>query len=421
LDSDSFCYNAHLVFLDEGDAVTEQALAGIRVLDFTRVLAGPLCTMILGDIGADVIKIEHHQRGDDTREWGPPYAGNASDKQSAYFLSVNRNKRSLTLNLKTQAGRDIARQLAAKSHIVIENFKLGQMASFGLSYDDLKLLNPALVYCSITGFGQTGLYQERPGYDYVVQAMSGLMSVTGASDGEPHKVGVAVADVLAGLFAVNGILAALRHSERTGQGQFVDIALLDAQIAALVNIASNYLVSGQTPPRLGNLHPNIVPYQTFTAADGDFVLAVGNDGQFRQLCQLIQRTDLAEDERFATNPARVKNRNQLIPILQRIFLERPREAWITALLDMNIPAGPINDVAQALTDPHVIARGLIQQTRLADGSLLNFVGSPLNLSETPPQVRYAPPALGQHTDEILCEVLDMDAATIAHLHKLDVI
>jgi crotonobetainyl-CoA:carnitine CoA-transferase CaiB-like acyl-CoA transferase len=401
--------------------VTEQALAGIRVLDFTRVLAGPVCTMILGDMGADVIKVEQHTRGDDTREWGPPYAGDAVDRQSAYFLSVNRNKRSLTLNLKTQQGREIARQLASKSHIVIENFKLGQMAGFGLGYADLKLINPALVYCSITGFGQTGLYQERPGYDYVIQAMSGLMSITGAADGLPHKVGVAISDVIAGLFATNGILAALRHSERTGQGQYVDIALLDTQIAALVNIASNYLVGGQTPLRLGNLHPNIVPYQTFTASDGEFVLAVGNDGQFRQLCHLLQREELASDERFATNPARVANRNTLIPILQTIFLQRPREAWITALLDMGIPAGPINDVAQALNDPHVQARGLIQETMLSNNTLLNFVGSPLHLSETPPQVRYAPPALGQHTDEILREVLDFDSDTIGQLREQDVL
>ena len=401
--------------------MTDQALSGVRVLDFTRVLAGPTCTMILGDMGADVIKVEHYRRGDDTREWGPPYAGDPSDKQSAYFLSVNRNKRSLTLNLKHEKGREIARQLAAQSHIVIENFKLGQMAGFGLGYDDLKSINQKLVYCSITGFGQTGLYQERPGYDYVVQAMSGLMSITGPSDGEPHKVGVASADVLAGLFATNAILAALRHSERTGQGQYIDISLLDAQIAALVNIASNYLVGGQTPPRLGNLHPNIVPYQTFTASDGEFVLAVGNDGQFRQLCQLIERIDLLEDERFVTNPARVKNRNILIPILQRIFLEKSRDDWITALLDMGIPAGPINDVAQALNDPHIQARNLIQQTTLASGAALDMVGSPLRLSETPAQLRYPPPMLGQHTDEVLREILGYDAATIGHLRTDDVI
>lgn len=401
--------------------MTEEALAGIRVLDFTRVLAGPLCTMLLGDMGADVIKVEHHIRGDDTREWGPPYAGDKADKQSAYFLSVNRNKRSITLNLKTDQGRDIAQRLAAQSHIVIENFKLGQMAGFGLGYDDLKAINPSLIYCSITGFGQTGLYQERPGYDYVIQAMSGLMSITGPIDGLPHKVGVATSDVLAGLFATNAILAALRHSEGTGIGQYIDVALFDTQIAALVNIASNYLVGGQTPLRLGNLHPNIVPYQTFTAADGEFVLAVGNDGQFRQLCQLIERDDLCVDDRYATNPARVANRNQLIPILQRIFLDRSVEEWITDLLDKGIPAGPINDVAQALNDPHIQARGLIQETTLSNDAVLKFVGSPVKLSETPPQVRYPPPALGQHTDEILRDLLAYDADTIAELRKNSVI
>ena len=250
------------------------ALAGVRVLDFTRVLAGPFCAMLLGDLGAEVIKVENPNGGDDTRQWGPPYFGEGESALSAYFVSVNRSKRSLTLNLKTEQGRAIARQLVADSHILIENFKVGGMAEYGLGYDDLKTLHPALVYCSITGYGQDGPYRDRPGYDYAIQAMSGLMSITGPADGEPHKVGVAVSDVFTGLFALTSILAALRHSERTGQGQHIDIALLDSQIAALVNVASNYLVSGQTPPRLGNAHPNIVPYQTFRAADRDFVLNV---------------------------------------------------------------------------------------------------------------------------------------------------
>ena len=391
----------------------QRALEGIQILDFTRVLAGPLCTMLLGDMGAEVIKIEAPVRGDDTRHWGPPWVGDGQDRQSAYFLSVNRNKRSLTLNLKSETGREIARQLAAKSQVVIENFKRGQMAGYGLGYDDLQALNPSLVYCSITGFGQTGLYQDRPGYDYVVQAMSGLMSITGPSDGLPYKVGVAISDVIAGLFASNAILSALRHSERTGAGQYIDIALLDTQIAALVNIASNFLVSGETPPRLGNSHPNIVPYQTFRAADGEFVLAVGNDGQFRQLCQLIGREDLSTDERFATNPARVDNRDSLVPILQAAFEQRSCSSWIDELLQAGIPSGPINDVGQALQDPHVQARNLVQETTLANDALLRFVGSPLKLSETPPQMRYPPPALGQHTEEILHEMLGFDTATIA--------
>ncbi len=398
-----------------------QALSGIRILDFTRVLAGPTCTMLLGDMGADVIKIEHPLRGDDTRHWGPPWLGEGGSRQSAYFLSVNRNKRSITLNLKHERGQEIVRQLVKSADVVIENFKLGQMASFGLGYDDLKMINPALVYCSITGFGQTGQYSNRPGYDYVVQAMSGLMSITGASDGEPHKVGVAISDVITGLFASNAILSAIRYAEKTGEGQVIDVSLLDSQIAALVNIASNFLVSGQTPPRLGNLHPNIVPYQTFTASDGDFVLAVGNDSQFRHLCTLLDRDDLATDPRFMTNPERVAYRDILVPILSELFKVKPVKYWVEKLLSAGIPAGSINSVAQALTDPHIIERGLVQETTLSNGEILNFVGSPLNLSATPATVRYPPPALGQHTDVVLRELLDIDNETLEHYRNIGII
>lgn len=402
-------------------STTPQALDGIRILDFTRVLAGPTCTMLLGDMGADVIKIEHPARGDDTRQWGPPWAGDSEDKQSAYFLSVNRNKRSVTINLKHEEGQKLIRQLVKSCDVVIENFKQGQMDRFGLGYEDLKQINPALVYCSITGFGQSGPYSSRPGYDYVIQAMSGLMSITGPTDGQPHKVGVAISDVITGLFASNAILTALRHAEQTGVGQTIDVALLDSQIAALVNIASNFLVSGQTPPRLGNLHPNIVPYQTFSANDGEFVLAVGNDGQFRQLCTLLERPDLASDERFATNPARVANRDILVPILSALFQQQSVGYWVDHLLDMGIPAGPINTVAQALTDPHIIERGLIQATQLNNGEMFPFVGSPLHLSATPPQVRHAPPALGQHTDEVLRELLNLDDDKMRAYHENGVI
>jgi formyl-CoA transferase len=390
-----------------------QALTGIRVLDFTRVLAGPLCTMTLGDLGADIIKIENPAHGDDTRQWGPPWLGAGDQRQSAYFLSVNRNKRSLTLNLKHQTGRDIARQLTAHSHIVIENFKLGQMDDFGLGYNDLKQINPALIYCSITGFGQTGLYRERAGYDYAIQAMSGLMSITGAVDGEPHKVGVAISDVIAGLYATNAIQAALRHSEQTGEGQYIDIALLDAQIAALVNIASNYLVSGDNPPRFGNQHPNIVPYQTFRASDKDFVVAVGNDRQFALLCNLIDRSELAADPRFITNPMRVKNRDELIDLLQEAFKTRTADQWVDSLLTIGVPAGPINDVGTILDDPHIQQRELIQQTTLDNGETLRFVASPLKLSQTPTETRLPPPSLGQHTAEILRDILNLDEKTIA--------
>lgn len=397
------------------------ALHGIRILDFTRVLAGPTCTMLLADMGADVIKIENPQRGDDTRQWGPPWIGAEANQQSAYFASVNRNKRSLTLNLKSEAGRQIARELATQSHILIENFKAGDMARFGLGYDDVKALNPALVYASITGFGQTGPYHQRPGYDYVIQAMSGLMSITGPADGEPHKVGVAISDVITGLYTASAVLAAVRHSERTGEGQYIDMALLDSQLAALVNIASNYLVSGVTPPRLGNQHPNIVPYQTFTASDGAFVVAVGNDRQFQALCHLINHDTWAGDDRFATNPARVANRDALVALLQDVFIQKPAAVWVQQLLDVGIPAGPINDVGAALNDAHVQARGMVQHTTLADGSPLSMVGSPLHLSATPSTVRYPPPMLGQHTDDILHEVLGYDAAHIVALRDDGVI
>jgi crotonobetainyl-CoA:carnitine CoA-transferase CaiB-like acyl-CoA transferase len=397
----------------------KKALDGIRVLDFSRVLAGPFCTMLLGDLGAEVIKVENPSGGDDTRQWGPPWAGDSG--LSAYFASVNRNKRSLTLNLKTQPGRDLARQLAAKSHILIENFKVGQMAEFGLGYDDLKVINPALVYCSITGFGQTGPYRERPGYDYVIQAMSGLMSITGPADGEPHKVGVAVSDVFTGLFATSSILAALRHAEQTGQGQYIDVALLDSQIAALVNIAINFLVSGQNPVRLGNEHPNIVPYQVFRASDMDFVLAVGNDRQFAALCKLIGQPELATDPRYVDNPRRLENRIALIEHLQGVFKTRTANAWVDGLLAVGIPAGPINSVADIMNDPQVEARGLVQSVPLDGDNLLRLVGPAIKLSETPAQVNLPPPLLGQHTDMILREVLNLDDTTLAEYHHSGII
>lgn len=398
------------------DNMTPQALSGIRVLDFTRVLAGPLCTMLLGDMGADVIKVESHA-GDETREWGPPWAGDPSQRQSAYFLSVNRNKRSITLNLKSPEGQQIARDLAARSQIVIENFKPGQMDGFGLGYTNLRAINPALVVASISGFGQTGEYRERPGYDFVIQAMSGLMAITGEVEGAPMKVGVAVADVFTALFTHGAILSALRHAEHTGQGQHLDAALLDSQIAALVNVASNFLVSGNNPKRYANAHANIVPYQTFSAADGEFVVAVGNDRQYAQLCALLERPDLREDARFATNPARVTNRAALIPLLQAEFSKRSVEAWVDALLALGIPAGPINSVEAALNDPHLLSRGLIGETMLPDGSPLRYVNSPVQLSETPAALRYPPPALGQHTAEVLREVLGMSDERIAVLRE----
>ncbi len=396
-------------------------LAGVRVLDFSRILAGPFCTMILGDLGADVIKVEQPGTGDGTRQWGPPWHGTGEAVLSAYYISINRNKRSVTLNLKTEAGRALARELAVRSQVVVENFMVGQMAAFGLGYDDLRARNPALVYCSITGFGQTGPYRDRPGYDYVIQAMSGLMSITGEPDGPPTKVGVAISDVIAGLFAASAILAAVRHAERTRQGQYLDVSLLDTQIAALVNVASNYLVSGETPPRLGNQHPNIVPYQTFRAADREFVLACGSDAQFARLCTIIGRPDLLADARFATNPARVEHREELIPLLEAIFVQRPASEWVEALLAADIPAGPIYSVPAALTDPHVQARGLVMEAPDMPGEALRLIGPPVQCWPNPATVRRPPPALGQHTDEVLREVLGLDGETLATYRQQGVI
>jgi formyl-CoA transferase len=391
-------------------------LDGVRVLDFSRVLAGPLGTMLLGDMGADVIKIES-PLGDETRHWGPPWAEapDGTRRHSAYYLSVNRSKRDLVLDLKQPEAQTIARDLAARSHVLVENLKPGGMAHFGLGYDDLHPVNPALVYASISGFGQTGPYRERPGYDHVIQAMSGLMSITGPAEGPPYKVGVAIADVITGLFAASSILAALRHAEATGQGQHLDIALLDTTLAALVNVASNVLISGSDAPRHGNAHPSIAPYQVFEAADGPFVVAVGNDGQFAALCGVLDRPDLLADERYATNAARVTHRDVLAAEISRAFGGRTVSEWVQHLLAAGVPAGPINTVGAALDDPQVAARGLIGQMPLADGTLWRYLGMPVGFSETPPQVHRPPPLPGQHSVEILRELPGMDDARIADL------
>ena len=377
--------------------------------------------MILADLGATVIKIEHPHHGDDTREWGPPWLGEDDTRQSAYFLSVNRNKKSMTINLKHPKGVDLIRQLILMSDVLIENFKVGQMASYGLGYADVHPINPRLVYCSITGFGQSGQYSTRPGYDYVIQAMSGLMSITGMAEQEPQKVGVAIADVIAGLYASNGIQAALRYAQINGVGQHLDINLFETQLASLVNIASNYLVSGVVPQRLGNTHPNIVPYQVFQASDQAFVVAVGNDRQFRALCGLLELEALATDLRFATNPARVAHRDTLIPILAEQFLQRTASGWVEALLALDIPTGQINTVEQALNDPHIQERGLIGTMPLNNGESWSYVGSPIHLSETPLQAHSAPPQLGEHTMEILHDWLHYDAEQIEQLKDEDVI
>jgi crotonobetainyl-CoA:carnitine CoA-transferase CaiB-like acyl-CoA transferase len=389
------------------------ALDGLRVLDFSRVLAGPFCTMLLADFGADVIKVERPGLGDDTRHWGPPWVGEGEARLSAYYVSANRNKRSLTLNLKSAEGQSLARQLIAQSDVLVENFKVGQMADYGLDYASLRVEHPGLVYCSITGYGQDGPYANRPGYDYVIQGQSGLMSITGPFDGQPYKVGVAIADVLAGLFAANAIQAALRHRDQSGEGQYIDISLLTSQVAALVNVVSNYLITKKQPQRYGNVHPNIVPYEVFDAADKPFILAVGNDGQFRQCCQLIGRPELIEDERFVTNADRVKHRDSLVSILQPILAGQSAARWIQEFLAVGVPAGPINDIAEVVSDPHIQASGLIESIMLANGEAIDMVGPAPRLSGTPPVVRRPPPALGQDTDQILQEVLGIDQITIA--------
>ncbi|MCK6578370.1 MAG: CoA transferase [Anaerolineae bacterium] len=387
-------------------------LSGVRVLDFTRVLAGPFCTMLLGDLGADVIKIESFD-GDETRQWGPPFDWRG---RSAYYLSINRNKRGIALNLKTPEGQRIARALAAHAQVLVENFRAGAMASFGLDYQTLRTDSPALVYASVTGFGQTGMRADHPGYDFIIQAMSGLMSITGAPTGEPTKVGVAVSDVFTGLFAATSILAALRHAEATGVGQHLDITLLESQIAALVNIAGGALISGVTPGRYGSAHPSIVPYQPFHAADGMFALAVGNDRQFAALCRLIDRPAWASDARFATNPARVANRDRLVELLEAVFAEHPAAHWIGRCIEAGIPAGKINSVTQALQDPALRERGVIWS--MGETAV---VGNPVGFSATPPALRLPPPDLGEHTDAVLSDLLGMTPQEIAALRQSGVI
>ncbi len=402
---------------NQGSPLETAALAGIRVLDLSRVLAGPFCTMLLADYGAEVIKVEAPGRGDDTRHWGPPWAGG----ESAYFLAVNRNKRSLTLNLKHEEGRRILRELVARSDVLIENFKVGTTRRLGLDYESLRPLNPGLIYCSITGYGQTGPYRDRPGYDFVIQAEGGIMSITGPAEGEPHKVGVAIVDITAGLFAATAILAALHHRERTGEGQYIDVALLDAQVAWLANVAQNYLVSGETPRRYGNAHPNIVPYEVFPTADGYIAVGIGNDRQYRRFCQVAGRMDLWEDERFQTNPGRVEHREELVPRLQALFRTRPTAAWLELLHEAKIPAGPINDVAQVLNDPHVLARGMVQTVDHPTAGTIRLVGPVAKLSATPAAIRRPPPLLGQHTEEILTGLLGYDEEAITHLRAEGVI
>lgn len=393
-------------------------LHGVRVLDLTRVLAGPYCTMMLGDMGADVIKVEEPSRGDDTRQWGPPFTESG---MSAYFISANRNKRSITLNLKNEGGMRVLRELIAKSDVLVENFKAGTLKKLGLSYDEMQKLRPGLVYCTITGYGYSGPYRDRPGYDFIVQAMSGLMSVTGPEDGEPVRVGVAIADLLTGIYACNAITASLFARERIGTGQRIDVSLLDSQVATLSYVASNYLISGQAPQRLGNGHPNIVPYQSFKARDGYLAFAAGNDLQWGKFCRAVGKEAWIEDERFATNPKRVEHRRELISLLDKLFTQRSVEEWLAVCEEAGIPAGPINELPQVFDDPQVQAREMVMETTGSDGETIKMVASPLKTLYNPPALRYPPPQHGEHTKQVLAGLLNYDESKLAELREAGVI
>ena len=410
------------------------ALAGIKVLDLSRVLAGPWCTQVLADLGADVVKVERPGLGDDTRQWGPPFLKDAEGNdttQASYFTACNRNKRSVTIDMATPEGQALIKQMALQADIVVENFKVGGLKQYGLDHESLRALNPRLIYCSVTGFGQDGPYAERAGYDLMVQAMTGLMSITGRADTEPGggplRVGVAVIDLFTGMYASNAILAALHVRDNaatgTGQGQHIDMALLDVGMAVLANQASGFLATGQAPGRMGNSHPSLAPYQDFPTQDGNMLLAIGNDGQFQRFCAAAGQPDWAVDARFTTNTLRVQHRSELIPMMEAVTRTRSTAAWIALLEDKAVPCGPINTIAQAFDDAQVKARGLrVELPRSAGDGIRTIAGvaSPLRLSANPPVLRNAPPALGQHTDEVLAE-LGLNTQAIAALRDKQVL
>lgn len=376
-----------------------QPLQGIRVLDLSRVLAGPYCTMVLGDLGADVIKVEPPE-GDETRGWGPPFA----EGESAYYLCVNRNKRGIVIDLKTDEGKKILRDLAMRSDVLVENFRPGTLEKFGLDFATLHELNPKLIYCSITGFGQTGSMRDKPGYDFMIQALGGLMSITGEPEGEPMKTGVAVVDLFAGQNAIIAILAALQARTLTGRGQHLDISLFDSQLGWLANVASNYLISGKLPKRHGNAHPNIVPYQSFQASDGWFAIAVGNDKQFESLCKVLGKLEWGSDTRFAKNSARVQNREEIIPLLASIFKTASVSEWLTKLDEAQIPCGPIQNFEQVFSMLTVKERKMLVKMNHPTIGELPLVGSALKMSDTPVEYRLPPPLMGEHTEEVLREL-----------------
>ena len=403
-------------------------LSHIRVLDLSRILAGPWAGQTLADLGAEVIKIERPGTGDDTRSWGPPFIRDRDDnetQEAAYFLAANRGKKSLALDISKPEGQDIVRRLVAVSDILLENYKVGGLARYGLGYDDLKAINPGLVYCSITGFGQTGPYRDRAGYDFMIQAMGGLMSVTGERDDEPgggpQKIGVALSDVLTGLYTTIAALGALAQREKTGEGRHIDMALLDVTVAAMANQAMNYLVTGAAPTRLGNAHPNIVPYEAFATADHHIILAVGNDAQYTRFCEVAGRPELANDTRFVNNAARVANREQLVSIIRDIMTSRTRTQWLEALERVGVPAGPINDLAQVFDDPQVRHRGLHMELPHPLAGTVPQVANPIRYSDADLDYSHAAPTLGQHTEAILRDVLGMETGEIAPLREAGVI
>ncbi|WP_422366344.1 CaiB/BaiF CoA transferase family protein [Pelagibius sp.] len=401
-------------------------LSGLRVFDLTRILAGPTCTQLLGDLGADVIKVERPGQGDDTRKWGPPFVpgpDGGDTTESAYFLSANRNKRSLSIDISKPEGQVLAKRLIGFCDILVENFKVGNLARYGLGYDDLKDSNPGLIYCSITGFGQTGPYAPRAGYDYLAQGMGGMMSLTGEPAGEPVKVGIGIADIMCGMYASSAILAALHHRGMTGQGQHIDLGLLDTQVAWLSYEGSNYLTSGEIPKRQGNEHPNIVPYKVMPCADGHVIIAVGNDAQFARFCCFAGCPELAEDERFQTNASRVRNREALYAMLPDITRQKTQKAWVEGLAEIGVPSGPVNTLDQVFADPQVLARDM-KITMPYPGSQrteVDLIGNPIKFSETPVDYRFAPPRAGQDSDSILEELLDISPEERARLRGKGVI
>ena len=404
----------------------QRALSDIRVLDLTRILAGPTCTQLMGDLGADIIKIEKPGAGDDTRKWGPPYLPGKDGEpthESAYYLASNRNKRSVAIDIALPEGQELVRSLLGRCDVLVQNFKAGGLTRYGLDYASLKDAFPGLVYCSISGFGQTGPYKSRAGYDYLAQGYGGLMSITGAPDGEPMKVGVGIADIMCGMYATSAILAALHHQRRTGEGQHIDLALLDTQVAWLANEGTNYLLSGRVPTRLGNEHPNIVPYKLFETKDGPVVLAAGNDAQFQRFCRFAGLAELSDDPRFRTNSLRIANRQALYARLVPAFMTKTKAEWVDGLTALGVPCGPVNNIAEVFEDEQIKHREMrIEMPHdLAADDTVSLLGNPIKMSETPVAYDKPPPFLGQHTEEVLEDLLDLDAAERRRLRDAGII